>query len=484
MFKRFFLLLLAFTVSLSAFSVLLPVTANAASPYDNYIHNAVPPYQIKSSNNSLTSQFDDWEQLLDYVGTNYETRLAQGNSFCGNTITETQFSTILDLLNGGGKFLVGQTNTNNITFYVDTNPTDTITHTWYNDGMGGVYDNYNSSTSSFISFFITIANNGNRPICGSYTGTPDIGSMSAGDIIASSLPFTIPSPDYAGEIPASPGVKDKLHPRVSYTIDDDNLLNALNAGIFEDVCIPVGNPTSGCAPPQIKWTLLDEEMGELNTQTLSMAQPYTYQFPTIGTFYLQAKYVLPPPYLNPSPNVELVTVQIEMRPNGTFQKGGTGVNECSYVGDVYTCEPADPLEDCSTYGLDLGGYFQCIINNFGIWLRNTLIDLFVPNTARLSKTLDEFGESMQSQFGFIYTGFSMVVEWLNSILTINPICYIDTGDATFFGAEINFNFCGFEQSAPTIYNPLMTLARLSIAAGFVFIAWRRLKEITESLGTR
>jgi len=481
MFKRFFLLSLAFIVFLGAFTAFLPETAKAASPYDNYINNAIPPYQIKSSNNSLLSQFDTVEQLFDYLGTNWQTRLAQGNSFCGNMFSEPYFEDILNLLNGSGKFLVGQTDANNITFYVNTNPDAVITHEWFNLS-GTVFDNYHSSTATFAVFNITIQNNGNRPYCGYQTDVQDLSSMSAGDIIVSTLPFTIPSPDYEGEIPNTINNSRKFYPKVSYTIDDENLLNALNAGIFESICIPVGNPTSGCATPLIKWVVLDEEKGQLHTETLGLAQPFTYQFPTIGTYYLQATYSLPPPFLLPSPDVELTTLQIEMLPNGTFQKGGTGVNECSFNGAIFECQPADPFEDCTTYGVDLIAGFQCIVNNFGIWLRNTLISLFVPNTAKLQDTIEDFGEAMQGQFGFVYSGFSMIVSWLNTLLTINPICYIDTGDATFFGAEINFNFCGFEQSAPTIYNPLMTLARLSIAAGFVFIAWRRLKEITESLG--
>lgn len=479
--KSFFIYFLVFIVSLSGLSVLLSVPVSAASPYDNYIHNAIPPYQIKSSNNSLTSQFDDWGQLLDYVGTNYETRLAQGNSFCGNSITETQFSTILDLLNGGGKFLVGQTNANNITFYVNTNPADTITHTWYNDGMGGVYDNYNSSTSSFISFFITIANNGNRPICGSYTGTPDIGSMSSGDIIVSTLPFTIPSPDYEGEIPNTINNATNVYPLVSYTVDTDNTVNALNSGVFEDVCINVGNPTSGCAIPNIAWYITDDANNVINSFTNGLKAPYTFKLPGNGTFYLHATYSLPPPFLLPSPDINLVTTRIQIDANGTFQKGGTGVNECSIVSGIYECEPADPLEDCSTYGLDVGGYFQCIINNFGIWLRNTLINLFVPSYSFFSTWTTSFGEFLNTKLGFVYSSFAMITSLFGGIISsgINTSCTLTTS-GTLFGAPFSVDVCNFQEIVGnTVWGIVQGLVISLTILALAFAGYRKYLEVVD-----
>jgi len=480
MFKRFFLLALAFMVSLSAFTVFSSVDVNAASPFDSYIQNAEAPFVLKSPNGLVTSSFTDYDQLLNYMGTDSANRINNGNNGYGNTFTVEYYNSLMELINTGAPTLIGDQGSF-FTIFVQTNMSATNTNEWFDYGGGAVQNLISSSTPTVAAFNIGIANNGDRYIQGYATDFQYFSLMGNGLLIGSSFPFTVP-PDYEGELPNELGSTTKMYPKFGYTIDSDNLLNALNQGIFEEVCIPVGTPTSGCSPPQVKWEIIDSTGDVLNSKTLSMAQPYTYQFPTIGTYYLEATYVLPPPYLAPSVGIELVTARVEMQPNGTFQKGGTGANECSFIDGKYVCEPADPFEDCTTYGLDLIGGFQCVINNFGIWLRNLLIFLFVPNTAVLRNTFEEFGETMQAQFGFIYTSFTMIIQWLNTILTVSPICYVNMGDATFFGAKIHFDFCGFENAAPSIYNPLMTLARLSIAAGFVFIAWRRLKEIVESLG--
>lgn len=192
-------------LSLSVFVLVGALTgappANAVSPYDSYIQNAPTPYTIKSSNNALTSSFDNVEQLLDYYQTNFETRLGQGQPFCGNTFDAEYFQTkIINNINANRPYLISQMTSNSIHFIVQTSTTATTTHTWYDDGMGTVYDNYYSSEPSFAFFYITIANNGNRPICGYYKDLQNASSMGSGQIIGSTMPFTTP-PEYTGQIP-------------------------------------------------------------------------------------------------------------------------------------------------------------------------------------------------------------------------------------------------------------------------------------------
>jgi len=508
MFKRFFLVLLALTVSLGAFTVLFSETSKAVSPYDNLIKVADPPYQVKSFYGTYQRNFASAEELGNQLALNYELWLSNTSGYCQPAAsTSTAMSAFLRMIQDGHSYAAFQlrpssTNDNGIAFMVDTNPVSDTELIWSTSGVVLI-----SPTPTIIDFYISMRETGDIALCGFQTGTSgrdsfnysDAGNNGQTAIIESTFPFNNVPDGYEGLTP--PGEpssnKDRMYPLVGYTITDDNVLNALSAGIFEEICVPVGDPTSGCAKPQIRWQVLDQDNEVLKTYTNAMANPFTFQFPTIGTFYLEATYVLPPPFLAPSPNVELTTVRIEMQPNGTFQKGGTGANECSFQDGKYICEPASPFEDCSTYGgvfpfglagvgepADVIGGFSCIINNFGIFLRNTLINLFVPDSKKLQTTLDSFSQSLQSQFGFVYTGFVMVVQWLNAILTINPQCNFDMGPATFFGARISVNFCYFEQTVPTIYNLLIGLARLILAASFVFVAYRRLREIVESLGTR
>jgi len=139
--------------------------------------------------------------------------------------------------------------------------------------------------------------------------------------------------------------------------------------------------------------------------------------------------------------------------------------------------PFDPLlETCDP--LDI----PCHLRNLGATLLDGLKTLFIPNMDYLRNLLDTFAEGLQSQFGFLYTAFEMLVQWLNSLLTVNPDCTVGLGNETFFGVPLSYNFCTFENAAPVIYNTLATTTRLIIAAGFVFVAYRRMIEIVRSLG--
>lgn len=472
--KRFFLLFLAFTVSLSVFSVLLPAkNANAASVYDNLLKNQTYPFMLQGSGNYIVNTLFDAGGALG-LATGEENCFpdAGAKSRILNDIAARPHIMYTDYLNTGQL---------NIYLYIFN---QVPTQTWtpgeiYLNVPGGTFDRYSvratsNSTTGIVQCAEGVAQTAQNTVTidgsGSYPGTKiiQIGGFE----------FNYP-PNYDGEIIVPVVTKDDYYPLVGYTVFDDNTLNALNDGVFEDVCVPVGDPTSGCAPPNITWEVLNEDDEVLNTQRLSLREPYTYKFPGNDTYYLQATYSLPPPYLQPSPDVNLVTVRIQIDANGTFQKGGTGVNECSMVSGKYFCEPANPLEDCTTYGLDLGGYFQCIINNFGIWLRNTLIYLFVPRYSFFESWTTSFGDYLNSKLGFVYQSIALIITLFNGLVSnaSSGTCTVSP-PGEIFGASFTVDVCDFQQVVGnTVFNLLQGLVISLTILALIFAGYRKYIEV-------
>lgn len=185
-------------------------------------------------------------------------------------------------------------------------------------------------------------------------------------------------------------------------------------------------------------------------------------------------------YPQDTDDYDFESTEIRLNLGKQFSSSGSTIGQVCDVSGY--CEAPSPYEDCSINDLNLGGYFECIIKNFGTWLNLTLQSLFIPNFGNVKIAMDKFTGSLQSQFGFLYRAFEMLLQWLNSLLTITPDCTVDFGNARFFGSPVAYNFCAFEQSAPNIANALFTTVRLVIAGTFIFIAYRRLLEIIKGLG--
>jgi len=273
--------------------------------------------------------------------------------------------------------------------------------------------------------------------------------------------FTITYPsDYVGtpivsipEIPIPPET-NVFKPSIGYSLLSENKITGLWIG-NSTFCIPT--TLEGCIQPKLRWTIYGpDNTTVLNTVVQSMMTPYNYTFPGVDTYFMKVEFVHPgTPYAPFSDDVVLKSVSFELAVNGTFVNGGTGLQTCEEGDDDFDCGIANPLEDCSTYGLDLGGYFGCIINNFGIWLRNTLIDLFVPTYSYYNNWVNDFGTFLNSKLGFVATGILTIVSLFTTIIEngASTACTI-TPPGTFFDATLTIDVCTFQ----TIYS-----------AGFVFM---------------
>lgn len=468
MFKQLFLYALAFTVLLSGFSVLLPTVAKAASPYDNILQVVDEPFRL--GNNDRTRAWVG-EFLATY---NFGSCQAYANDMIDNISTDFGKYTI-SYMN-----YASYPNTQILYFNYSEFPT-TITDNWIGSSLQQAgYDKQLEVTFDGGSISVNCYNTtSTKTVANAYT------TFQWFRILETNRQIVYP-PDYAGVIinPTLPPVNGTNYaPEIGFHLDDTNTLSALT--LNANVCLPVGlEEQTACLEPKLRWQIFESDgTTELHNEVTNLTAPFSYKFPSIDDYVFQVTYVPPSPPAAPIlPTVILVPTKFEINANSTFVIGGTGKQDCAVVAGVNECGAPNPLEDCTTYGTNIGGYMQCIFNNFGIWLRNTLIDLFIPSTRAMQRSFENFQTSMQNQFGFLYTGMGMIVQWLQTLLIVTPNCNINLG-GTFFSAPISFNFCYFEQSAPTIWNIMIPTVRLLLAAGFVFIAYRRLLEIVRGLGS-
>lgn len=383
------------------------------------------------------------------------------------------------------------------------------------DGYGRLYVNYYSSTKNIIpcggSPYAACASpasavNGFRmedtstisygQIMMYYNGsdtfvqTGTFGAMVAavfsfGSIQPFEVGFPVVYPPGYNGTPVQPETRDKIYPKILYLVAEYDF----TANYVGDTIIPFNQVNQVCTldqqPMYVTYSILAS--GEIiNSRTLKCDETYNFKLPGYDNYEL---YVV---YTNATGEIigetDNYILNASIMPFVADGSSYTGANdgsqgECSTIDNMQVCEQVSPYEDCSEFGIDLIGGFGCIIKNFQIWIKATAMQLFVPRTSYFNGFSQTFGTLVESKLGFAATAYSMLVDWINSLIFVEADCTPTLGGGTFFGATMNYNFCAFEQAAPTIWTPLITIARLSIAAGFVFIAYRRMLEIIRGLGS-
>lgn len=465
--KRFFLIFLAFTVSLSVFSVLLPETAKAASPYDTII-DPYPPNAIPVPGSIGTATTQDFINNAKFSGTTYTT-LGTCNytpEVIKQAITDNH-DYYITVINGAGTYLV-----------IDV-VGDGFNQDWQDLGSGNGRIAMTPVSGNLVSLYWETG----FMYC---TNTPANFARNYGGERwrPAELNFELNYPaGYEGPV-LNPIVEgDNFAPEIGFHVTTENEIKALSIAP-QDLCIPVGlTEVTGCIQPRLFWqvyapdhtTVLDQRSTEIFT-------PYSFRLPGNDTYYFEVSYTHPgPPFAPFNDSAILVKTTFIINANGTFVVGGTGVQDCSIVGGVNECGAPDPLEDCSTYGVDIGGYFQCIINNFGIWLRNVLIDLFVPRYSFFTSWTDEFGQFLNSKLGFVYTSFATITTLFTGIISngASGTCAINP-PGELFGATVSFDVCYFEETfGSTIWGLMQGVVISLTILALAFAGYRKYLEVVD-----
>jgi hypothetical protein len=223
----------------------------------------------------------------------------------------------------------------------------------------------------------------------------------------------------------------------------------------------------------------DDEL--VNHQIQPQDQQYQFSVDSYSDYTLSAQYLVQQCYRYPSypatpdhcfyvdletemPDYEFLATTVHLPIDGTNINGDTKDGECDVSG---FCTPPSPYEDCSTYGLDVGGYVGCLIRNFQIWFVATLKALFVPSAAFMEGYFNDFRSFITQKFGFLVWPLTFAYDFINAFFDgldgTNNICGWSFGNI--FNSDFKLNFCSLEQNFPSAFNT----ARYMIQAFTVFV---------------
>lgn len=493
--KRFFILCLAFIVSLSVFSVLLPAqSANAASIYDQTIQSASTPFSILNSSTyqphvSFDNSYDLGVGLATLVPNNNENAFNQ----CGlSNELNALWSTAVDIMSTKSKpYIIAKTE---LGIKVTIALTGSSNQTMYSTGINGNYVIYQQFFDpEVVSFDVYYGSNGYRACSSNSYGSNSqrmiLGAYSPEFLVNvysiieySGINIVYP-PGYEGEVINPVNNADKVSPQIGFHVTDQNEIKALSIA-SPDFCIPVGlDEVTGCIQPRLTWRVFAPDHTEiLDQKNTEIFTPYSFKLPGNDTYYFEISYSHPgSPFAPFNSSVELITTKFIVNANGTFVVGGTGLQDCEIVNGANECGAPDPMEDCSTYATDIGGYFQCVINNFGIWLRNALIDLFVPSYSFFKNWTDDFGDYLNSKLGFVYSSFATITTLFTGIISNGSTgtCEVNP-PGELFGATVSFDVCSFQELfGNTVWNLIQGVVISLTILALCFAGYRKYLEVVD-----
>lgn len=483
--KRFFLIFLAFTVSLGAFSVLLPAKdTRASSPYDNTLQiwndNLKAGRYVDGARQYTTQEFG--AALVDF---------RPGSSTCSNDDINAFATNITD----GKNYAIVQNVYNDtdepyIQLYVDT------------DGSG-VDTQWSTNAVNSFGF--------DRQLTLRWTGggvqnvgwsCGDIGStitlsykLNPSKIYLAEINYNLEYPaDYDGPV-INPIVNNFQTPSIGYWIDENRVLSALYNGP-QDVCLDVGDPTSACLTPKLKWTVYAPDGTTiLEEKTTTLNWPYQFQFPGNDKYYFEITYVEPPiPAPNLSPGVTLIPTKFTLNVNGVWISGGTTLQDCAVSNDINQCGEADPLEDCSQYDTMVSilgspefpiisaNTLFCNFKNFGRILQNNLISLFVPRYSFYQNWVDDFQVYLNEKLGFLYASFGLITGIFTGIISgaVSTKCSL-APPGTLFGGTFSVNVCSLQTIVGnTAFGVIQGLVIGLTILALAFASYRKYLEVVDN----
>jgi hypothetical protein len=107
---------------------------------------------------------------------------------------------------------------------------------------------------------------------------------------------------------------------------------------------------------------------------------------TRGTYTLLAVASKPVPFAPFPSDIDVKPTFLSIKIDGSVYIGTTATDDCTNG----SCVPQPIYEDCSVYGTNLVAGFGCVIQNFGIYLRNLIVYLFVPKSTDVMSSIDNF----------------------------------------------------------------------------------------------
>lgn len=298
-------------------------------------------------------------------------------------------------------------------------------------------------------------------------------------------------PGYLGpELPESGFFKTEYTPTIGYTLTTDYNLTAHHYNA--DIKIPTN--LGGELVPKLRWTLYDPDKETvLNTQVTDILSPYSYTFPGIDIYYLKVEYIHPgPPAAAFADNVQLVPIEFKLNVNGVFVVGSSDLNSCTLQTGVLVCDEASPLKDCSEFNTIVEIFdtelefvsaetFSCLADNFGTWLKVTLIDLFAPSYSFFNNWSTDFQSFWEDKLGFVYQSLdTTVVLFQNTVdSSVTTKCSISP-PGEFYGSSFDLDVCVFEDMYPAGFTAIRALMIAITLVGLSFAGYRKYMSVTRT----
>lgn len=139
------------------------------------------------------------------------------------------------------------------------------------------------------------------------------------------------------------------------------------------------------------------------------------------------------------------------------------------------CSEYDPYEDCLAYGVNVVAGFQCVMSNFGIFMKNLFVLIFVPDGAVIATQFSRFTDTASSSLGFLWTPFQVIGDIFTEIRdssATNHTCALPP--LTIFGSTATIEFCAWRDDLPGLWSMMRIAIQGSIAVAFLFVCWRAL----------
>jgi len=495
---------LSFAVSLTAFSQLFFTDASAASVYDNSYKTTD---QLKIGLGCAENYAGSYTQLVSNM---YGVQ-ANGTPDI-QAIKESFFAAQQDnsgtiavsQVNGPventGRVAIMWSNTNNLPLQWGRNdPSSPYTPraSWTgvlifhenNEGTGdadctvgyGSVEYYANNTTFPISYpdsyFENYFFNGDPNYPDGYEGTTVVSSPTP--------PETVIRPDFSYEI----NNKD-------FTLKDHNQ---------ELPDVPIGEGYTGKGY-QIEWTInrcggwngdtkICSNPEQVGYEILPQGEQYTYTGDAYAYYQISAQYIYQQCYRYPSypatpdncfytnlssdlDDYDFISTTVTINVDGSQISGDTKDTSCDASG---YCEPASPYEDCTSYGLDVVGGFQCVMRNFGIFLTQLLKTLFVPSSRFYSEYWTSLTTTLNDKLGFIYQSIAAIIGILTGLIasSATPDCTF-TPNGEFYGAHLNLNLCTFEEVFPTGWTVFQTIIIGLTVMALILAFQRKYHEVLEA----
>lgn len=297
----------------------------------------------------------------------------------------------------------------------------------------------------------------------------------------STFPVIYPS-GYAGQL--IPGIpKIDFFPKILYLVTGYNI----TADYVGDKIVPFNGVNLPCTIDQNRMYLTYSifQSGEIiDAKTMLCDQTYSYTLPGYDEYQLFVS--ITDSSGNPisqTTDYNLLTTSMSFTANGSsFIAGNDGsYGECSVVDGILTCEQLSPYEDCSTYGTDIVGGFQCVIDNALKWFKATLFELFVPRNSFFSNYMSQFADFLNTKLGFVYSSIAAVFGILGGVITgaASTSCTI-TPPGTLFGSPVSFDVCSFQSViGNTPFIAIQTLVIGVTVVTLVFAGIRKYQEVVD-----